>query len=252
MLKRERLMKICKIVNELGIVTVNEIIDELNVSDMTVRRDLDELEKSGKLLRIHGGAQSLTYSLDHELSHIEKSTVQVNEKQQIVSYTAKMILEGETIFLGPGTTIEMLADHLKGRNLRIITNSYPVFQILMNHEPTEVILTGGEYRSNTGTFVGPITNSILNKLNFTKAFISCNGVHNEEITTYSMEEGEAQQLALNCSRNKYLLIDNKKFNREDFYVYYNLHDFDALITDNGVSKDIEEHYSQYTKILIAK
>ena len=82
MLKRERLMKICKIVNELGIVTVNEIIDELNVSDMTVRRDLDELEKSGKLLRIHGGAQSLTYSLDHELSHIEKSTVQVNEKQQ--------------------------------------------------------------------------------------------------------------------------------------------------------------------------
>ena len=69
MLKKERLLTIVEMVNKKGILTVNEIINQLDVSDMTVRRDLDELEKSGKLLRVHGGAQSLSYTLDQELSH---------------------------------------------------------------------------------------------------------------------------------------------------------------------------------------
>ena len=70
MLKKERLVKIAHKVNQNGIITIQEIMDELGVSDMTARRDLDELEKSGKLLRVHGGAQSLSFSMDHELSHI--------------------------------------------------------------------------------------------------------------------------------------------------------------------------------------
>lgn len=238
-------------VNENGILTVNKIIEELHVSDMTVRRDLDELEKARKLLRIHGGAQSLTFSLDHELSHVEKTTVHAEEKKQIITYAAQMIQDGETIFLGPGTTVEMLANHIRGRNIRIITNSYPVFKALNNHYPTVIILTGGEYRSNTGAFIGPLTNLVLNKLKFTKAFIGCNGILNDEITTYSLKEGEAQEIALNNSRNTYLLADYTKFNREDFYVYYNLHNFDALITDNKVSKELIQHYHQYTKIILA-
>lgn len=93
MLKRERLLTISEMVNKKGILTVSEIIEQLNVSDMTVRRDLDELEKSGKLLRIHGGAQSLTYTLDQELSHTEKSVMQIKEKQQIAATAAQLINE---------------------------------------------------------------------------------------------------------------------------------------------------------------
>ncbi|OOL67931.1 DeoR family transcriptional regulator [Enterococcus faecium] len=180
MLKKERLLTIVEMVNKKGILTVNEIINQLDVSDMTVRRDLDELEKSGKLLRVHGGAQSLSYTLDQELSHTEKATLQIQEK-----------------------------------------------------------------------IVGPITNDNLRRLKFTKAFISSNGVHNEAISTYSTEEGEAQQIALNNSRKKYLLVDNKKFNRDDFYVFYNLHDFDLLITDRQISREVQEHYAQYVDLQIA-
>ena len=139
MLKKERLRYICDKVNSKGIITVNEIIQALNVSDMTIRRDLDELEKAGKLLRIHGGAQSLTYSLDHELSHLEKSTVQVNEKQTIALYASSLIQDGETIYLGPGTTIQILATLLRDRDIRVITNSYHVFEILMFSNLTKVI-----------------------------------------------------------------------------------------------------------------
>ena len=81
MLKKERLLTIVEMVNKKGILTVNEIINQLDVSDMTVRRDLDELEKSGKLLRVHGGAQSLSYTLDQELSHTEKATLQIQKKK---------------------------------------------------------------------------------------------------------------------------------------------------------------------------
>ena len=106
MLKKERLVKIAHKVNQNGIITIQEIMDELGVSDMTARRDLDELEKSGKLLRVHGGAQSLSFSMDHELSHIEKSSVQIEEKKRIAHKAATLISEGESIFLGPGTTIQ--------------------------------------------------------------------------------------------------------------------------------------------------
>ena len=161
MLKKERLVKIAHKVNQNGIITIQEIMDELGVSDMTARRDLDELEKSGKLLRVHGGAQSLSFSMDHELSHIEKSSVQIEEKKRIAHKAATLISEGESIFLGPGTTIQFLAEQLTGRNIRVITNSLAVFNILVNHAPTEVILTGGDYRDNTNTFVGPITNLVF-------------------------------------------------------------------------------------------
>ena len=131
-------------------------------------------------------------------------------------------------------------EELTGRNIRVITNSLAVFNILVNHAPTEVILTGGDYRDNTNTFVGPITNLVLGKLKYNKAFISCNGIYNSSITTYSLEEGESQQIALDNSKNKYLLADNKKFNSADFYIYYDLFNFDTLITDNTIDDEDEE------------
>ncbi|NLD32107.1 MAG: DeoR/GlpR transcriptional regulator, partial [Trichococcus flocculiformis] len=101
---------------------------------------------------------------------------------------------------------------------------------------------------NTGAFFGPIANDNLKKLKFSKCFISANGIHNEAISTYSMAEGETQNIALNNSRTKYLLADNKKFNRDDFYNFYNLHDIDHLITDDHISADLVTHYSQYVTL----
>ena len=102
MLKRERLHKIIEMVNTQGIITVNEIINKLNVSDMTIRRDLDELDKAGKVVRIHGGAQSISYSINQELSHSEKQTLQIEEKRKIVELASTYINDGDTIFLGQG------------------------------------------------------------------------------------------------------------------------------------------------------
>ncbi len=246
MLKRERLTRILQMVNEKGIVDTADIMEALAVSDMTVRRDLDELEKSGKLIRVRGGAQSLDYNIDFELSHLQKSTVQIEEKRDIARYAASLVQDHETIFLGPGTTLEMMASMIPDKDIRIVTPSLPAFEVLKKRMEDRLLLVGGTYRSNTGAFVGTLTNQVLRNLKFTKAFISCNGIADDEITTSSMEEGEMQAIACRNARSTFLLADSRKFNREDFYVYDHLYNIDELITD------VIDHYGEYTKILQVK
>lgn len=248
MLKRERLTKILQMVNDKGIVDTADIMEALAVSDMTVRRDLDELEKAGKLIRVRGGAQSLDYNIDFELSHLQKSTVQIEEKLAIARCAAQAVQDHETIFLGPGTTLEMMATLLLDRDVRVVTPSLPAFEALKDKLQDRVVLVGGTYRSNTGTFAGTLTNQILRDLKFTKAFISCNGIADDELTTSSLEEGEMQAIACRNARNVYLLADSRKFNREDFYVYEHLYNIDELITDSTLSQDVADHYREYTRI----
>lgn len=250
MLKRERLARILQSVNEKGTISVSEITEKLKISDMTARRDLDELEKAGKLIRFHGGAQSIHYTLDHELTHKEKSTRNLEEKTAIARYAVSLVEKGDTVFLGPGTTIELLARALpvKELDLRVITTSYPVFEYLSRTAPEHIILAGGQYRSSTGSFVGPLCNEMLQKLKFHKAFFSCNGISGHDVTTSSLEEGENQKIALNHARRRYLLADHEKFSREDFFVYYSLYNLDLIVTDEGIREKTLEHYREFCQI----
>lgn len=251
MQKKERLNWIMKEIDDKGIVYTSYIIETLKVSDMTARRDLDELEKSGKLIRFHGGAQSMNYSMDHELSHLEKSTVHVSEKKRIAMYAASLIEDKDTVFIGPGTTCEVLASLLTNREVRVVTNSLPVFRQFSDKGKENCILVAGSYRARTGTFVGGLANTLMQSLKCTIAFFSCNGISNDEISTSSVAEGEIQNIALNDSRKRWLLADASKFNHQDFYVFYHLYNLDGVITDSSLPEATLEHYRQYTQIIEA-
>lgn len=248
MLKKERHEKIIKAVNSKGIITTQELMQILEVSDMTIRRDLEELNTSGKLIRIHGGAQSVTYSIDIELSHTQKQVIHMEEKLAIARYAANLIKDHDTIYLGPGTTIELMASMIRSKPDFILTNSLPVFETLKDRFEKQLILCGGTYRNHTGCFVGTITNEQLGQFNLNAAFISCNGISNENISTSSLEEGKAQAIALKHSQQRYLLADHSKFNRQDLYNYYSLYNIDEAISDPSLSEELAERYSIYTKI----
>lgn len=252
MLKRERLLKIIDKVNTNGIITVNEIMQHLKVSDMTARRDLDELEKAGKLVRIHGGAQSISSPIKKlEKSNTEKLNVQTKEKKEIASFAATLINDGETIFIGPGTTLEFFAEQLTDKTIRIVTNSLPVFDILKNSDSIDLILIGGEYRNITGAFVGSLTNQTISTLKFSKAFIGCNGIYQNDIATYNESEGQIQRIALNNAIEKILLVDNQKFNAYDFSVFYQLDQIDKTITDSRIQPEVFNDYKERTQLIIA-
>lgn len=128
--KYDRLDEITDLVNRKGSIRIAEIVEELNVSDMTIRRDLAELDEQGILTKIHGGARSNSAFQYKEMSHKEKHTQYIEEKKQIAKKAATLIEEGNTVFLGPGTTVELLAEEIHNKNLSVITNCLPVFNIL--------------------------------------------------------------------------------------------------------------------------
>ena len=159
MIKAERQDKVRQLLEEQGTVSVKEISDALGVSDMTIRRDLEELASLGEIERVHGGARSAQgrphAMLRHEYSHSEKRTKHAEEKLQIARRSVELIEEGSTIFLGTGTTVEQMASMLPAFRLRIVTNSLSVFNLLEAREDCELCLVGGVYRRRTAAFVGP-------------------------------------------------------------------------------------------------
>ena len=251
MLKEERLEKIVTLVDRQGTVKVSDIMQQLDVSDMTVRRDLGELENSGLLKKIHGGAQSIHQYKRKELSHVEKKIIDIEEKKQIVKRALTLIQEGDTIFLGPGTTLELLAANLSFDNLRVVTNSLPVFTTLVEKENNmEVHLLGGRIRKCTQAFFGDLADQMLQHMHFQKTFISCNAVKGNEIMTASIEEGKTQKIALDNAVEKYLLVDDSKINKEDFYSFYELNHFTSVITNDDEAHSYRE-LTEFVKTIIS-
>ena len=246
MLKQEKLDSILEAVNTKGTITVKEIMESLDVSDMTARRYLQELADKDLLVRVHGGAEKLRTG---SLLNNERSNV---EKQEISRFAGHLIDEGETIFIGPGTTLECFARELPIDNIRVVTNSLPVFLILNERKLTDLILIGGNYRSITGAFVGTLTLQDLANLQFSKSFVSCNGIKDKAIATFSEQEGEAQRIALNNANKKYLLADHSKFNKFDFYTFYNISEIDTIVSDSKLSQETFEELSKQTTILLSK
>lgn len=252
MLKSERQQAIVELCQQQGVVTVKSIQQQLDVSDMTVRRDLEELSEQNLLVRVHGGAKSLDFEANEknqiELSHSEKKKLHNQEKEYIAQQAASEIKDGDTIFLGPGTTIELMVKYLHQKQLRIITNSLPVFNLLTTNEQFDLYLIGGAYRKVTGAFVGLVANEMIEKISIEKAFVGVNGVRDDFVSAFSIEEGKFLQLALDKAHKKYLVADANKFNYSDFYNFYNLSEVDALFTDNTIHEEVKNYYQQYTTI----
>ncbi|UDI77751.1 DeoR/GlpR transcriptional regulator [Staphylococcus taiwanensis] len=240
--KYDRLDEITKLVNQKGTVRTNEIVEELNVSDMTVRRDLAELEEKGLLTKIHGGARSNSIFQFKEKSHQEKHTQNIEEKRKVARKAAQLIEEDDTIFLGPGTIIECLAEIMDLKSLTVITNCFPVFKILFEKRSIDfkVYLLGGEMRELTESFVGEMANALLKTKRFSKMFFSCNGIKEADVLTSTVDEAYTQQLALERSVETYLLIDSSKIGKEDFTQLCKLEDLTAIVIDNDDEDNVEK------------
>ena len=253
MIKAERQDRVRQLLDAQGTVSVKEISDALGVSDMTVRRDLEELASLGEIERVHGGARSAqarTHSmLRREYTHSEKRTKHAEEKLQIAGKAVTLIEEGMTVFLGPGTTIEQMASTLPSFRLRIITNSLSVFNILENREDCELCLVGGMYRRRTAAFVGPVAEGALKTIGVDAAFISSNGILGDDISTSNMDEGHIQQLAFGKADTRYLVADSSKVGKRDFYTFYHLTDVDAVVTEPGISAENRMAIEEFTNVI---
>lgn len=253
MLKNERQDAIVTLVDDQGAVTVKDVAQTLGVSEMTIRRDLEELATQGRVLRVHGGARSVAGERDHlvprEFTHSEKHLLHEAAKAQVGARAAELVAAGDTVFLGAGTTTEQVALSLLDVPLRVVTNSLSVFDIVRQRPNVDVCLIGGTYRPSTDAFVGSIAEQSVATLGVDKAFIGANGVLAEGVSTSNPEEGRFQALVLDSSAERYLVTDASKLGRRDFFTFYELGSFDGLVTDPSITEEQREELSVSTRVL---
>lgn len=249
MIKAERRDSIRRLVEERGSASVKDIAAELAVSEMTVRRDLEEMSLAGDLVRVHGGALRANSNrpsmLGRECTHAEKRSRNAEEKRSIAERAVRLINEDQTIFLGTGTTVEQMVPLLPAFHMRIVTNSFSVFTMIEDNPAYELCLIGGTYRPRTSAFVGPLADEAISRLGIDAAFIGANGISDGSAFTSNAEEGWFQQLAFDHADRRYLLADSSKVGKRDFFRFYHLIDVDALVTDGrleeGDLRVLEEH-----------
>lgn len=253
MIKEERQQVILDMIDEHSIVKVSEFTEALGVTDMTIRRDLQELEDQDLLIRVHGGARKLEPNGTMpflELSHSQKRHINPDDKAEIAQMIAQEIHDHETVFLGSGTTIELVYNYLQNLNYaKIITNSIYVFNQFKLDDRFELILIGGTYRSKTGSFTGTITNDFVSSIHVQKAFIGVNAINEQLIFNANEDEGLIQRNVLDNARKRYIVADGNKFDRVDFYQFYNLDQIDYLITDSNLDESVRKRYAQWVEII---
>jgi DeoR family galactitol utilization operon repressor len=226
---RER--KILDFLLEKEAISVADLSRDLEVSEVTIRSDLNSLEKRGFLSRVHGGAVSVIHP------HIlERQNLCVEEKQNIARSAVSLIQNGDTIMIEAGTTPALVCRYLGGkRDIHVITNSLLAFAAARNHPALKITLCGGEFRSSTESFVGSIAVETIARFNVALAFIGTDGFSvRRGITTNLLEGSEVIKMMKDRARRLVLLSDSSKYNRAGAVTIMGLSDIDGLITDSHI------------------
>lgn len=227
----ERLDRVRQILRKKRIAGIGELSSEVRVSQATIRRDLNHLQRMGEVRRVHGGVVCIESRLEEPLFD-DKTNIRTNEKLQIAEAALAYIQPGETIYLDGGSTVLGLARLLRDwGNLTIVTNSLRAVLELAGRGPS-LIFVGGEFRRLSQTVVGPLTRLVLEKLYLDKAFMGTMGIAiGEGLTTTDPGEAYTKELVMRQVRQVILLADSSKFDRVSFVRAGRLADVDTLITD---------------------
>lgn len=248
MLREKRHELILDWIEDYGFIQVSKLKDLLGVTDMTVRRDLQELEDKNLLVRVHGGAKSLDKTLGREFSNDEKMLKNKDKKEYIAQIIASHINEGEIVFLGAGTTIEYVSEYLANKKCTIYTNSLYLFKKLNKIKGIKLYLIGGEFREITGAFVGSLAIEFAKDVSFTKAFIGVNGIDQGRAYTYSVDEGLLQARILDNAQKSYIIADSSKIGRKDFYSFYNI-EACTVISDKDISDKNADLIRKFARLI---
>ncbi|MBI3118563.1 MAG: DeoR/GlpR transcriptional regulator, partial [Candidatus Hydrogenedentes bacterium] len=215
---------------------VQRLADQLQVSTMTIRRDLALLESNGRLSRTHGGAM-LTKPSVVEFALAERSERHAAEKAAIARQVAAMIKPGSSVALDTGTTTLEVAKAIATHpNLTVLTSSLAVASILYTHDGIELVLLGGTARRGSPDISGWLTEQNLRQFHVDFAIVGADGVTRDGVFTTSVEYTRICQGLLAAGDCCMLLVDHSKIGKPSFSRVAALKSFDYIITDTGVPR----------------
>lgn len=231
MLTQERYRAILDLINEKNAVTVSELCEILDTSESTVRRDLTALDKMGKLIKVYGGATSVTQTRGMDESNVStREVLQSAEKTAIAKYAATLVYDSDFVYIDAGTTTSRFIDFLENDRATYITNGIVHARKLIDKGfDTHVI--GGKVKEITQAVVGVSAIRSIQNLNFSKAFMGTNGIDLKNgFTTPDIDEALIKEAAIEHAYMTFMLADHTKFRRV-FPVSFSPLSKSCIITD---------------------
>lgn len=227
MLAAERHMKIIEMISESGSVQVEELAKVLDVSLMTIRRDLEKLKQEGRIDRCHGGA-----IIKREVPYLEKRTLEIEEKHKIAEKCVEFIKKGNAVYLDAGTTTYEIAKLIKDNaNLTVITNDLEIAQLLLNTN-VNLITVGGVVQKSTGSMIGALANQMMENLRVDLAFLGAMSIDEQyNVLTPTMDKAVMKRIICKNSKEKYLVVDGSKFGRQALVKINHLADYTGIVTN---------------------
>jgi DeoR family transcriptional regulator of aga operon len=234
----ERHENILKELKDNGKVNVQHLSNDLEVSEVTIRKDLRVLEEKGLLFRTHGGAtQTNPYTSDRPVS--EKAKIRAGEKNAIAKEAVQLIGDNDSIILASGTTILAVARYIKSdHRLNVITSALNVSLELSHHENVEILQLGGQLRPSSTSVVGPYAEQFLSGITCGILFLGVDGIDLDHgLTTSNLMEASLNQKFIEVAQYAVVVADHTKFGKRGFSRICGLDKIQHIITDDGISSD---------------
>lgn len=235
MTKEERHSIILDLLMQESSILVTDLADHLNVSSVTIRKDLTELERAKKLYRNHGRAILIDPYIDNR-NVSEKEKFCVEEKRLIGAHAASLITPKDSILIASGTTMHALARCIQTSDkLIVITASLEVANILSKDNNIEIIQLGGVLRHSSLSVVGKYAELALKDFSCSKLFIGVDGIDLDfGITTTDMQEASLNRVMMQTAQKTIVLADSSKFGRRGFSKISDMESIDHIITDSNI------------------
>jgi DeoR/GlpR family transcriptional regulator of sugar metabolism len=238
MMKTTRHTQIRNLVNQNGQITVTELNAMLDVSEATIRRDLEEMDQLGWVRRTHGGAVRVERA-EKEPPIFHRQKAEGDEKQRIAQAAAALIQPGQTVFLGSGSTVSAIVPHIQDMPLTVISNSLPVINQLTSHENIELIVIGGQLRQSELSMVGHVAEQAIREFRADLVFMGMRAIDAEHgFTSDYVAEAMTDRAILKIAPRCVVVADHTKFGRVSTVFLASVTSVHTIISDDQLQPEI--------------
>lgn len=250
----ERRKKILNMLDKNGQVFVHELSEAFNVSEVTIRNDLELFESKRLLIRSRGGAMKFDNSVGMDFQLSDKDKIHYAEKIRIGKKAAALVNSGETIILDSGTTTMEIAKNLNPEDsINVITNAFNIANQLINSQNINIIVPGGTLRKNSHSLVGPLAEKSIRNFYVDKVFLGVDGFDTSQgAFTPNIEEASLNQIMIEISKEVILVADSSKFKRRSLAFICPVTKIDVVVTDEQISREDQNRLADLgVKVIIA-
>ena len=242
----ERRQSLLDILRKQPGLRVPELAKALDISEGTVRNDLNALEQQGLLMRVHGGAVLNQQDQFQNTSFVRRYQQNAAAKLAIAREAAVLVNDGDSILIDASSTAYYFAKALsERRRLRVITNGFEVARELAQNSSNTVVLIGGVVNNESSSVTGLLSEHIIEELHIQKAFLSCSGFGLERgMTEVHLAEAQLKRKVIESSQQLFALVDSSKFGKEDLTSFARPEKINRLFTDNKLLPEWAERLRQ--------